>query len=165
MLRAFGYDTGGCVVSAKWGGARHTTIAAAGRGFFYVSILGSLSVPSIYSSGRRSWFVTPWHSNISGMLWLILRSLVSAFKTRRVLALESLALRQQIAVLSGSVKRPRLSNFDRGLWVLLVEGLGTDTRHRESGNGRVLEPLRFQTILDVEKPETSGGHLPGFTAN
>ena len=44
---------------------------------------------------------------------------VSTFKTRRSLALENLALRQQLAVLQRSVKRPRLSNLDRGLCVLL----------------------------------------------
>ncbi len=53
------------------------------------------------------------------MIWLLLRSLVSTFETRRSLALENLALRQQLAVLQRSVRRPRLSNLDRGLWVLL----------------------------------------------
>ena len=53
------------------------------------------------------------------MMWLLVRSLVSTFKTRRSLALENLALRQQLAVLQRAVKRPRLSNLDRGLWVLL----------------------------------------------
>ncbi len=43
----------------------------------------------------------------------------STLKTRRSLALENLALRQQLAVQKRSVKRPRLSNLDRGLWVLL----------------------------------------------
>jgi hypothetical protein len=41
------------------------------------------------------------------------------FRTRRQLAVEILALRHQLGVLKRSVKRPRLSNFDRGLWVLL----------------------------------------------
>jgi hypothetical protein len=45
--------------------------------------------------------------------------LFSAFKTRRELALENLALRQQLAILRRFVKRPRLSDFDRGFWVLL----------------------------------------------
>jgi hypothetical protein len=40
-------------------------------------------------------------------------------KTRRQLAAEILALRHQLGVLKRSVKRPRLSNVDRGLWVLL----------------------------------------------
>ena len=46
-------------------------------------------------------------------------ALVSVFKARRELALENLALRQQLAVLRRSVKRPRLSNVDREFWVLL----------------------------------------------
>ena len=53
------------------------------------------------------------------MIWSLLCSLISAFKTRRSLALENLALRQQLAVLQRSVKRLRLSNVDRGFWVLL----------------------------------------------
>jgi putative transposase len=41
------------------------------------------------------------------------------FKTRRQLAIEILALRHQLGILKRSVKRPRLTNADRGLWVLL----------------------------------------------
>ena len=53
------------------------------------------------------------------MMSALLRSLRSAFKSRRRLALENLALRQQLAVLKQSVKRPRLSQGDRRFWVLL----------------------------------------------
>jgi transposase InsO family protein len=53
----------------------------------------------------------------------LLRSVVLAglsfFKTRRQLAFEVLALRHQLGVLKRSVKRPRLTHADRGLWVLL----------------------------------------------
>ena len=49
----------------------------------------------------------------------MLRSLRSAFKTRRGLAIENLVLRQQLAVLKQSVRRPRLSQDDRRFWVLL----------------------------------------------
>jgi putative transposase len=35
------------------------------------------------------------------------------------LAVEVLALRHQLGVLKRSVKRPRLTNADRGLWVVL----------------------------------------------
>jgi len=41
------------------------------------------------------------------------------FRTRRQLAVEILALRHQLGVLKRSVKRPRLTNVDRKLWVLL----------------------------------------------
>ena len=54
------------------------------------------------------------------MISSFVRALVSVFKARRELALENLALRQQLAVLRRSVKRPRLSNVDRELWVLPV---------------------------------------------
>ena len=54
---------------------------------------------------------------------LIIRSLFFAalafVKTRRQLAVQILGLRQQLGVLKRSVKRPRLTNVDRGLWVLL----------------------------------------------
>ena len=47
---------------------------------------------------------------------LILRGF---FLSRATLALENLALRQQLAVLRRSVKRPRLQSRDRAFWVLL----------------------------------------------
>ncbi len=52
------------------------------------------------------------------MILSFVRALVSAFKAGRELALENVALRQQLAVLRRSVKRPRLSNVDREFWVL-----------------------------------------------
>ena len=55
------------------------------------------------------------------MLMRFFRCRVSAFKTRRELALENLVLWQQLAVLRRSVKRPRLSDFDRGFWVSFVK--------------------------------------------
>jgi hypothetical protein len=41
------------------------------------------------------------------------------FRTRSQSAIEILALRHQLGVLQPSTKRPRLTNVDRGLWVLL----------------------------------------------
>ena len=53
----------------------------------------------------------------------LLRSLLFAalafFGTRGQLAAEVLALRHQLGVLQRSVKRPQLTNADRGVWVLL----------------------------------------------
>jgi len=40
-------------------------------------------------------------------------------RRERLAAVEILALRHQLGVLERSVKRPRLTNADRGLWVLL----------------------------------------------
>ena len=52
-----------------------------------------------------------------------IRSLLFAglafLQTRRQLAVEILALRHQLGVLRRSVKRPRLTNADQALWVLL----------------------------------------------
>ena len=53
------------------------------------------------------------------MISSLVPALISAFKACRELALENVALRQQLAVLRRSVKRPRLSKIDRGFWVLL----------------------------------------------
>ncbi len=73
-------------------------------------------------------------------------SLRSAFKTRRGLALENLALRQQLAVLQQSVKRPRLSQGDRWFWVLLRRLWA-----------------EWDQVLLIVKPETVvGWHRAGF---
>lgn len=53
------------------------------------------------------------------LLKALVGALTSSLHTRHELALENLALRQQIGVLRRSVKRPRLSNADRGFWVVL----------------------------------------------
>ena len=53
------------------------------------------------------------------MISSLVPALISAFKVHRELALENVALRQQLAVLRRSVKRPQLSNVDREFWVLL----------------------------------------------
>jgi putative transposase len=45
---------------------------------------------------------------------------LALLRTRWELAVEILALRHQLGVLKRSVKRPRLTNTDRGLWVLLA---------------------------------------------
>jgi transposase InsO family protein len=76
-------------------------------------------------------------------LALILRGLV---RGQAALALENLALRQQLAVLRRGVKRPRLRPRDRLFWVMLR---------------RLCEDWRSHLIL--VKPETVvGGHRQGF---
>ena len=64
------------------------------------------------------------------MISSFVRALVSAFKARRELALENVALRQQLDVLRRSVKRPRLSNVERAFWVLLRVAYGPWPRRK-----------------------------------
>ena len=53
------------------------------------------------------------------MFFLIIRTLISALRSHRALALENLALRHQLEVLKRNAKRPRLTNRDRALWSIL----------------------------------------------
>ena len=53
------------------------------------------------------------------MLLLLLRTFISALRSHRALALENLALRHQLNVLQRNSKRPRLTNKDRALWVII----------------------------------------------
>ena len=66
------------------------------------------------------------------MMRALLRSLRSAFKIRRRLAIANPALRQQLAVLKQSVKRLRFSQGDRWFWVLLGGSVLTGTRSLSS---------------------------------
>ena len=61
------------------------------------------------------------------MIILILRTSISALRSRRALALENLALRHQLEVFRRNSKRPRLTNRDRTLWVILSH-IWTDWR-------------------------------------
>ena len=53
------------------------------------------------------------------MFFIILRTIISALRSHRALTLENLALRHQLAVLQRNAKRPRLTNRDRTLWIIL----------------------------------------------
>jgi len=53
------------------------------------------------------------------LLQLAVKTLLSIFKTRQQLILENLTLRQQLAVLNRSAKRPPLILSDRMFWVML----------------------------------------------
>ena len=56
---------------------------------------------------------------MTGMIPLILTSLLRMLRTRQSLVLENLALRHQLAVLQRTAPRPRFRTCDRLLWVLL----------------------------------------------
>ena len=80
------------------------------------------------------------------LLYALLTTVRSSLKPRRELALENLALRQQLAVLQRRNKRPRLTKADRAFWVALSR-LWTD----------------WQDALVIVKPETIvGWHRKGF---
>ena len=53
------------------------------------------------------------------MIWTLIRTLISTLSTHRSLALENLALRQQVAVLQRSSRRPFLTGIDRLFWCFL----------------------------------------------
>src|SRR6202047_2227144 len=55
-------------------------------------------------------------------LMVLLRSLGLIYGGHRAIVLENLALRQQLAVLTRTVKRPRLRSTDRLFWILLAKG-------------------------------------------
>ena len=72
-------------------------------------------------------------------LWIVLGTLRSAVRTHRELALENLALRQQLAVWKAGHSRPRLTEMDRIFWVLLSR-LWTNWRHS-------LQLVRPETVV------------------
>src|SRR5499426_2364098 len=79
-------------------------------------------------------------------LWIVVGTVRSAVLTHRELALENLALRQQLAVWKAREPRPRLTQMDRIFWVLLSR-FWTNWRHS----------------LQVVRPETVvGWHREGF---
>jgi hypothetical protein len=53
------------------------------------------------------------------LLYALLATARSSLRSQRELALENLALRQQLAILKRKTKRPKLTNADRALWVAL----------------------------------------------
>ncbi len=53
------------------------------------------------------------------MLIIFLRTFISALRSRRALALENPALHHQLEILSRYSKRPRLTNSNCTLWIIL----------------------------------------------
>jgi putative transposase len=56
-----------------------------------------------------------------------LAAILTSFRSRAALQMELLALRHQLGVLQRSVKKPKLTEFDRRLWAWLSEA-STDWR-------------------------------------
>src|SRR5215472_11155530 len=79
-------------------------------------------------------------------LHLLAVARATTFKSRTAFQVENLALRHQLAVLSRSVKRPKLTSADRLLWAWLCEAWSN-----------------WQSSLLIVKPETViGWHRKGF---
>jgi putative transposase len=80
------------------------------------------------------------------LLYALLATARSSPRLQRELALENLALRQQLAILQRKTKRPRLTNADRVVWVALC-GLWPD----------------WQSAVILVKPKTViSWHRKGF---
>jgi hypothetical protein len=61
-------------------------------------------------------------------LIVLLRSIGLICGGHRAVVLENLALRQQLALLTRTVKRPTLGSIDRLFWILLAKGVLTAFR-------------------------------------
>jgi hypothetical protein len=53
------------------------------------------------------------------LLYVLFATARSSLKPQRELALQNLALRQQLAIVQRKTKRPKLSKADRAFWVAL----------------------------------------------
>ena len=82
-------------------------------------------------------------------LGILLRTFRSAVRTRRELALENLALRQQLAVWKARQPRPRLTEMDRIFWIVLS---------RLCKNWRSsLQVVRPETLRSMSRASTGCG--------
>ena len=64
-----------------------------------------------------------------GLLYSVIAIFVSAFKRRRALILENLALRQQVVLLKRSVIRPRVTVSDRIFWSVFAHNVEEWRKH------------------------------------
>ncbi len=76
----------------------------------------------------------------------------SSLKSQRELALENLALRQQLAILKRTTKRPKLTHADRAFWVALSH-LWPDWQH-------ALILVKPETVIDWQNETYSGRGRP-----
>ena len=86
-------------------------------------------------------------------LGILVGTLRSCLRTHRDLALENLALRQQLAVWKAREPRPRLTEMDRSFWVPIeaVDELATFAAGSAAGDGDWLAPAGISTLLGVEE--------------
>ncbi len=80
------------------------------------------------------------------LLYVLLATARASLKPQRELALENLALRQQLAILQRKTKRPKLTQGDRAFWVALCS----------------LWPDWHRALLIVKPQTVIGWHRKGF---
>ena len=96
------------------------------------------------------------------LVLLLLGGLQLALRDRADLALEVLALRQQLAAYAQGGRRPRVTAADRWFWIAfrrlwpLVGGAGV----REAGDCGSLAPRRIPPLLDLALPASRIGSPP-----
>ncbi|MFA9471672.1 MAG: integrase, partial [Deltaproteobacteria bacterium] len=105
-----------------------------------------LKTPSMAQSLMFPRSGSSWPTPMLHLLYVLLATARSSLRPQRELALENLALRQQLAILKRKTKRPKLSKADRAFWVALCR-LWPD----------------WQNALILVKPQTViGWHRKGF---
>lgn len=82
-----------------------------------------------------------------GVPLAVLWSLSAAFRTRRHLVLENLALRHQVAVLSRNSRKPKLRNVDRLVWICL-RAVWSRWQHAHAGPHALKQPHAWRTRSD-----------------
>ena len=102
-----------------------------------------------------------------GILWMILLAVRALLLSHAAVTVENLALLKQLAVVSQSVKRPKLRPRDRVFWALLCAPLA-ELAHRigdrPAGYCDMLAPARISVVLalEVAVPEArKAGHQAG----
>src|SRR6267378_3685200 len=88
----------------------------------------------------------------------------AAFRTRADLALENLALRQQLALLRHHSKRPRFGRFDRTFWGMALQAVGRVARgapRRSPRDSDSLASAGVSRLLDLEVPTRANGSTAG----
>ena len=82
-------------------------------------------------------------------LMTLILSILFGFEKTTDLALENLALRQQVAIMKRSAKRPRLRNRDRLFWILYVLVVLSHNRRRVVHFNVALNPTARWTAQQI----------------
>ena len=92
-------------------------------------------------------------------LRIVLVLMHNLFRNRRELALENLALRQQLTVFEAKKLRPRLRKRDRIFWVSVAHlgGLAHRAGDRPARYRGSLASARFSFVLAMEVAAENGG--------